>query len=167
MELLETVKSKNEKCFVYGSYLDPIVGQFKPSEDTETDEVNAKTARFYCLPYFSLDEFPSIAPASTQPQNGPRIHPVRTLLQTHYQLQSTKNRDERQVARKCNGSQKVIYVPQVWCLLVNNGKFYILEYIGSGILYFRTKLLSPCYHVCTRRYWRRIRRYNQDRKPIL
>jgi hypothetical protein len=125
VDLLEKVKSKNEKCFVYGSYLDPIVGQFKPvsSEDTETDEVDAKTARFYCLPYFCLDELPSIAPASPPPENGPRIHPVRTLLQTRYQLQSTEDRDEHQVARRCNGSQKVICVPQVWCLLVNNGKF--------------------------------------------
>jgi hypothetical protein len=119
--LFRKVRIKNEKFFIHGRYFDPSVTRYdaKYGDDNEAMGVKSMSATFFTLPYFSLKKF-----WSHEGETVKEIHPVRTLLQTHFELMSTKSRDKHQVLMKSGALQNGIHVPQLWCLLLNNGSHY-------------------------------------------
>lgn len=119
LHLFRSVRNKSEKTFIHGRYLDPVVTQWhaKSGNDDKVKDVEAKSkcATFFAIPYFSLEKY-----HSHESGGNLELHPVRTLLQTHYELEPTQGRDKHQILRKLGLIQDGIHVPQLWCLLVNN-----------------------------------------------
>lgn len=125
--LLNKVQT-SEKKFVHGRYLKPIIlvyegedpdaSAFPPPEEKHV----RKTATFISLPVFTTCCLKHHT--STKDFEG---HPVRALLQSHYQLESTKRRDKEQVINKTRSirdhlanEDHVVHVPQIWALIINN-----------------------------------------------
>lgn len=118
-ELFKELEQGYEKPFVYGRYLEPTVRRFV-GEDSDEDGKKPKPSVevvFIDFPYLSLEPFRP--QASTRRES---VHPVRSLLQFHYSFVSTVSRDEDQVS--CNTGNQLggLHVPQIWILLINNGK---------------------------------------------
>jgi hypothetical protein len=120
LHLFRSVRHKSEKIFIHGHYLDPVVTQWhakdRKDDKVKDGEAKSRSATFFAIPYFSLEKF-----HSHESGGNHELHPVRTLLQTHYELEPTQSRDKHQVLRKLGIIQNGIHVPQLWCLLVNNG----------------------------------------------
>ena len=120
--LFRDVHTKSEKEFIHGRYLDPIVTRVRGSVDRATQDAdkgsNEKSATFFAVPYFSLEQF-----CSHGLERDTELHPVRGLLQTHYEMESTEKRERHQVLRKLKVVENGIHVPQLWCLLLNNGNY--------------------------------------------
>lgn len=135
--LLKRVGTLAEYPFVGGNYLAPITSRYD-NEDISKYTVN-KTCIFFNFPYFAL--------AGTQMRRhlrkASRNHPPRTLLQSHYRLNKTNNRDSDQCIKLLKSpiikssieasdqekkklskgiTEEMIYVPQMWGLIVGLGK---------------------------------------------
>ena len=83
----------------------------------EDEEFRVKdTCVFFTLPYFLLSE-------GKFPRKGTQTHPVRSLVETLYRNASPFSREFRQAVNKLDSSatSKIIYVPQIWCLIINDG----------------------------------------------
>jgi hypothetical protein len=120
LQLFKNIRSKSEKTFIHGRYLDPLVTQWHAKYDKNDADgsMKSKNATFFAVPYFSLAKFHSHDPGGT-PES--ELHPVRSLLQTHYELEPTQSRDKHQILRKLEIAENGIHVPQLWCLLINKG----------------------------------------------
>lgn len=135
--LLKRVRTLAEHPFVGGNYLAPITFRYD-NQDTSKYTVN-KTCIFFNFPYFALantgmrKHFPKAS----------QHHPPRTLLQFRYRLNKTNNRDKDQCIKLLKShiikssinasdqekntlskevSEEVVYVPQLWGLIVGLGK---------------------------------------------
>lgn len=83
----------------------------------ENKEFRAKyTCHFFTLPYFLLSE-------GKFSRKGSQTHPVRPLVETMYRNASPFSRELRQAVNQlnCSSTSKIIYVPHIWCLIINDG----------------------------------------------
>ena len=135
--LLKRVHTISERQFVGGSFLTPSASRYD-SQDISKYTVD-KTCIFFNFPYLC------VANPRTRVylKKGEPEHPPRTLLQSHYRLNKTKERDKKQciglleenVVRSCINepdaikgrasnklTEEMIFVPQFWGLIVGLGK---------------------------------------------
>lgn len=91
-------------------------GMFKATREKETELTVDGTCLFMTLPYLLLSE-------GRFPRKGGKWHPVRALVESFYRNGSPFSREFGQAVNRLEPSSvdKVIYVPQVWCLLINDG----------------------------------------------
>lgn len=88
--------------------------------DTEDNEKEDISATWVCMPYFSM-ESPKGSRANTPASSS---HPLRTLLQSCYDFESTNDQDfdlQSKIGERDWGD-KAISLPQVWCLILGTGK---------------------------------------------
>ncbi|RJE21232.1 CorA-like Mg2+ transporter protein [Aspergillus sclerotialis] len=93
---------------------------FASARDEDKEPTVSDTCLFMTLPYFLLSE-------GKFPHKGGQSHPVRALVESLYRNESPFSREFSQAVNRLRRSEtgKVIYVPQMWCLLINN------EYIAT------------------------------------
>jgi hypothetical protein len=118
--LFKQIRNNSEKRFKYGRFLEPTVISLigLNGEEDKTREPQLKSATFISIPYLNLQ---TLQPHSLKDSSA---HPVRSLLQCHYGLESTERRDRSQVACKAYPKAQelqAVHVPQLWCLLLNKG----------------------------------------------
>ena len=130
--LLKRVRNIAEREFVGGRFLTPLALRYD-NQDVSRYTVD-KTCIFFSFPYFL------VAPPGLRKhfeKDDPR-HPARTLLQSHYRLNKTVDRDEEQcisllksgtVATSINVSDRsrqarsrsaikdLVFVPQLWGII--------------------------------------------------
>lgn len=126
-----------EREFVGGKFLSPLALRYD-NQDVSRYSVD-KTCIFFSFPYFLVAK-PSLM--KNFDKDDPR-HPARTLLQSHYRLHRTDDRDRSQcisllrsstVATSINASdesiqgrsrsaiQDLVYVPQFWGVIHGLGR---------------------------------------------
>lgn len=88
--LLKRVRKNAERDFVGGRFLTPLALRYD-NQDVSRYTVD-KTCIFFTFPYFLLAN-PALRKHFEQ---GDSRHPSRTLLQSHYRLNKTIDRDEDQ-----------------------------------------------------------------------
>ena len=132
--LLKRVRILAEREFVGGKFLTPLALRYD-NQDVSRYTVD-KTCIFFSFPYFLVAK-----PALRKhfEKDDPRHpHPVRTLLQSHYRLHKTVDRDKDQsisllkggtIATSINASdggrqgqstlavEDLVFVPQVWGII--------------------------------------------------
>ena len=135
--LLKRLRTVAEKPFVGGRYLTPLALRYD-NQDRSRYTVD-KTCIFFNFPYLAM--------APPNPENPftkrDHEHPARTLLQSHYRLNNTTDRDRFQCLRLLKGDklkscintpdqddknslsgkeiQQLIHVPQFWGVIVGLG----------------------------------------------
>ena len=138
--LLTRLRTVAEKPFVGGSYLTPLALRYD-NQDVSRYTVD-KTCIFFSFPYLAMaaPEFRTYFP------KGHHEHPPRTLLQSHYRLNNTTDRDHfqcikllkdhevRAYVRTLDGenkstfpakkTQQLLYVPQFWGIIIGLGMFW-------------------------------------------
>ena len=88
--LLKRVRKIAERDFVGGRFLSPLALRYD-NQDVSRYTVD-KTCIFFCFPYFSIAK-PGLRKHF---EKGDPRHPSRTLLQSHYRLNKTIDRDADQ-----------------------------------------------------------------------
>ncbi|RMJ22921.1 hypothetical protein PHISP_06206 [Aspergillus sp. HF37] len=60
-------------------------------------------------------------------RKGSQTHPVRPLVETLYRNASPFSREFRQAVNQlnCSSTSKIIYVPHIWCLIINDACGFI------------------------------------------
>lgn len=135
--LLKRLRSVAERPFAGGRYLTPLALRYD-NQDVSRYTVD-KTCIFFSFPYLAM------APSGFRKHfdKGHHEHPARTLLQSHYRLNNTTERDKFQCVgllkdhkvRSCvktsnegekrslldNKKQLLLYVPQFWGVIVGLG----------------------------------------------
>ena len=125
----------SERPFIGGRYLTPIALRYD-NQDISKYTVE-KTCIFFSFPYLCLD---AVELRKYYEKNSFE-HPPRTLLQSHYRLNKTEDRDELQCIRwlkahrltsckseldkeKASNDQikALFFVPQFWGLIVGTGE---------------------------------------------
>lgn len=114
-------------------------GAMFASTDENKDSRVEDTCVFFTLPYFLLSE-------GKFPRKGTQTHPVRSLVETLYRNESPFSREFRQAVNQLDSSatSKIIYVPQVWCLIINDG----MSASGYTSTPYCTKHCRICCDVC-------------------
>ena len=137
--LLKRLRTVAERSFAGGRYLTPLALRYD-SQDVSRYTVD-KTCIFFSFPYLTMatPEF------RRHFSKGHHEHPPRTLLQSHYRLHKTTDRDHFQCIRLLKGrevesyvetvdrgekssfmgkkAQQLLYVPQFWGIIVGLGMF--------------------------------------------
>ena len=101
----------------HGRYLEPGTMCCEGNSVVEGNHKERKSATFFCLPYFSIEEPRAV---SSQLKDEVSLHPIRTLLQYRYRSFSTPERDV-QTWQPCK--ERVLHVPQIWAPVLNSSKF--------------------------------------------
>lgn len=138
--LLKRLRTVAERPFVGGSYLTPLTLRYD-NQDVSRYTVD-KTCIFFNFPYLTMatPEF------RKHFSKGDYDHPPRTLLQSHYRLNNTTDRDHFQCIRLLKNqevrtyvknfeaednsdflgkkSQQLLYVPQFWGMIVGLGTLF-------------------------------------------
>ena len=140
--LIQRVRTATERDFVGGRFLTPTAIRFD-NQDVSRYTVD-KTWVFFSFPYFHIAK-PEFRQHFRQKENQ---HPPRTLLQLHYRLNKTIDRDEYQCIsmlkevnstkqeeperekRKRRGCRpktvkEVVYVPQLWGVIAGLGMWIL------------------------------------------
>ena len=153
--LLKRVRNVAEKEFVGGRFLTPLALRYD-NQDVSRYTVD-RTCIFFSFPYFLVAK-PGLRKHFEK--DDPR-HPARTLLQSHYRLNRTIDKDEYQcisllksgtVATSISASEKgrqgrsksaieeLVFVPQLWGIIDGLG-MWILD----GILNWCSLWQIPLY----------------------
>ncbi|KAL8866565.1 MAG: hypothetical protein Q9174_006226, partial [Haloplaca sp. 1 TL-2023] len=132
--LLRRVQSVSERAFVAESFLTPIALRYIMLNDSKYGV--DKRCVFLAFPYFEVKK----PRKKVIFDKGDSRHPTRTLLQSRYRLNETTDRDKSQCIRILDGralqsyvkipqpkyfhltdkiEDEVIYVPQLWALIVD------------------------------------------------
>lgn len=136
--LLKRVRNTAEREFVGGRFLIPLALRYD-NQDISRYTVD-KTCIFFSFPYFLVAK-PGLR---RHFDKGNERHPPRTLLQSHYRLNKTVDRDEDQcisllrdgaIASMINKAHKVkqfrlsraiddlVFVPQFWGIIDGLGTY--------------------------------------------
>ena len=132
--LLNRVQLVAERDFVGGRFLTPKAFRYDMLDDSRYGV--DKCCIFLNFPYFAVQG----QQQREQFQKGDERHPVRTLLQSHYRLNRTSEKDETQCIRMLNAdtlkscikdaqpseishltskpNDVLVYVPQMWALII-------------------------------------------------
>ena len=135
--LLKRIQDQHQRPFIGGSFLTPIARRYIVLDDSKYSP--DRCCIFLSFPYFAVTK-----PKAENPfVKGDPKHPVRTLLQSHYRLNKTVERDKDQCIRLLQGKElkscidapdmetdhlnneetkELIYVPQLWGLIIGLGK---------------------------------------------
>lgn len=118
--LMTMVREKLEKSFVHGRYMLPGALRCDGRDASKNDKEDI-SAVWMCVPYFSLEAMHQHSRGEFSPSN---LHPLRTLLQSCYDFESTRERDVEQHNYLKAGREEVsaVHIPQVWCLILGSGK---------------------------------------------
>jgi len=151
--LLKRVQMTDERTFIGGKYLVPYTTRY----DGQSKDEDEKPCTFFSFPYFSVEtrkgvKFPRLDIDKENPE-----HPVRSLIQSRYRLESTLGRDKCQSiktlpvddVKRCihppyaskpelNG-KPIIHVPQIWVLSLSGGKF--LPRLNAPLLTIDTDIM--------------------------
>ncbi|KAL8872906.1 MAG: hypothetical protein Q9174_001543, partial [Haloplaca sp. 1 TL-2023] len=133
--LLKRVQLVSERAFVAGSFLTPTAVRYIMLNDSRYGV--DKRSVFIAFPYFEVKK-PGM---KMMFEKGDSKHPTRTLLQSRYRLNETTDRDKWQCIRMLDGralrsyvkipqpatkrdltnniEDEIIYVPQMWALVVD------------------------------------------------
>ena len=125
--LLKNVWQTYGRDFSHGQFLESGTMCYESSSVLEGKQEEKKTATFFCLPYFSIDEPRA---ASCQSRDEVSLHPIRTLLQYRYRSFSTPERGA-QTWQPCKG--KVLHVPQIWGLVLNSSELCDILQCHCGV----------------------------------
>ena len=113
--LLNKIQKTCEKRFAHGKFLKPVTIVYDGEGPVGSTSGYRKTATFLCLSIFWLNHLRERTPVEVS--TG---HPSRGLLQSRYRLESTERRDREQVIAKSRRHEdRVVHVPQLWALLIN------------------------------------------------
>ncbi|CAD6592999.1 MAG: hypothetical protein ASARMPRED_006874 [Alectoria sarmentosa] len=132
--LLKRLRTVAERPFAGGRYLTPLTLRYD-SQDVSRYTVD-KTCIFFSFPYLAM----ATPDFREHFSKGDNKHPARTLLQSHYRLNNTTNRDKFQCIRllkdhevrscvndgdegdksspQAEKTQLLLYVPQFWGIIV-------------------------------------------------
>ena len=135
--LLKRLSTVAEKPFAGGRYLTPLALRYD-NQDVSRYTVD-KTCIFFSFPYLAM----ATSEFRKHFSKGHYEHPARTLLQSHYRLNKTTDRDKFQCVRLLKGrevesyiklsdegdrsnlsgkqTQQLLYVPQLWGIIVGLG----------------------------------------------
>ena len=148
--LLKRVRNVAEREFVGGRFLTPLALRYD-NQDVSRYSVD-KTCIFFSFPYFLVAK-PGLRKHFEK--DDPR-HPARTLLQSHYRLNKTIDRDKDQciallksgtVATSINPSDKgresplrsaiedLVFVPQLWGVIDGLGMWIPDKFPGWRLLF--------------------------------
>ena len=135
--LLKRIQVQHQRPFVGGSFLAPVARRYIILDDSKYSA--DRCCIFLSFPYFAVTE----PQAETPIVKGESKHPVRTLLQSHYRLNETVERDKNQCIKLLQGKnlkscieppdlqtahlnsreiKERIYVPQLWGLIIGLSK---------------------------------------------
>ncbi|KIW75983.1 hypothetical protein Z517_10728 [Fonsecaea pedrosoi CBS 271.37] len=92
--LLRRMFSNEEKTFVGGYYLQP--GVIRYDGETPLQDVPDRPCTFVNFPYLCLEWPRELEALPEEPDPGNRKFPVRSLLQSRYRLQLTREKDQKQ-----------------------------------------------------------------------
>ena len=137
--LLKRVRNVAERDFVGGKFLTPVAVRYD-NQDVSRYTVD-KTCIFFSFPYFQIAK-PGLRKHF---EKGDLRHPPRTLLQSHYRLNKTVDRDEDQCISLLKGGtiaslikrpnkrkrywssstlDSLVFVPQLWGIIDGLGSYY-------------------------------------------
>ena len=147
--LLKRVRKMAERAFVGGSFLAPLALRY---DMLDSSKYRVDTCSiFLAFPYFAMDKVQSRKSFT----KGSLEHPARTLLQSCYRLNDTAERDrfqcvkmlKREILRSCidapnadlaqvsrNVRDELIYVPQLWALVLGLDKMITIGSISDAAL---------------------------------
>ncbi|KAL8838709.1 MAG: hypothetical protein Q9176_004949 [Flavoplaca citrina] len=135
--LLKRVQLVTERAFVGGSFLSPTAIRYDMLNDSRYG--GDKCCAFLNFPYLAVMR----AQKTSAFGRGDSRHPTRTLLQSRYRLNETGDRDDSQCIRMLDarslescikdpragttwpagkGDDKLIYVPQLWALIMGRDR---------------------------------------------
>ena len=137
--LLKRIQVQHQRPFVGGSFLTPVARRYIVLDDSKYSA--DRCCIFLSFPYFAVTE-----PQAENPiAKGESKHPMRTLLQSHYRLNKTVERDKDQCIKLLRGknlkscieapdmetahlnsreTKERIYVPQLWGLIIGLSKSF-------------------------------------------
>ena len=131
--LLKRIRAQHQRPFVGGSFLTPVARRYIVLDDSKYSA--DRCCIFLSFPYFAVTK----PQAEKRFAKGDSKHPVRKLLQSHYRLNETVERDDDQCikllqAKKLKScieapiketahlnnrqTKERIYVPQLWGLII-------------------------------------------------
>ena len=140
--LLKRIQDQHQRPFIGGSFLTPIARRYIVLDDSKYSA--DRCCIFLNFPYFAVTK----PKAENSFVKGSPKHPVRTLLQSHYRLNETDERDKHQCIRLLQGKQlmscidapdeesahlngektkELIYVPQLWGLIIGLSKLLLSD----------------------------------------
>jgi hypothetical protein len=117
MHLFKRLQQHHEGSSVHGKHLEPTALDF--IGEGKEGETKKCSVAFIAVPYLMLD---SPRPRN-DPLTSPSVHPVRSLFQFHYLFDSTEMRDKDQIVRSALEQEEILYVPQIWMLWINEGRY--------------------------------------------
>lgn len=119
--LMEKVRKELERPFVHGRYMVPGCIRCDGKDPGSVDKEDI-WATWISVPYFTLSSLQGDRNASSG--FGSQLHPIRTLLQTQYEGQSTSDPDMGQYLKLHDGGKvpKTLHVPQIWFLVLGAGQ---------------------------------------------
>lgn len=118
-----------------GKYLEPTVTSTDPASSRQKGNTSSRI-QFLCIPYFHLKHFTTHRFSVTSD-----IHPIRTLLQIQHPSTSPK-RDMQQAVCQLDYTRKrhCFHVPQLWCLMIDNGALNVPLHFRAALLIPRTRV---------------------------
>lgn len=124
LRLLRKVQENNEKQYIHGYYLEPLVIRCD-GQDARDPKEGERHCTFLSFPYFSFQYA-----QSNETQGVIRPHPAKGLLQKLYYLESTKCRDAEQAINKLHQSndRRAVHVPEIWSIVFGSGKCIRTKY---------------------------------------
>lgn len=116
-QLFEKVRREHSKQFMDGCMLQPGTVIRADSQDPGDPTQPQRFANFIACPYFAVKE-PS--PRDHTAHDG--LYPLKSLLQTFYQYESTHQRDEQQAFSEHyeKEGKKIMCVPQLWVVFTGS-----------------------------------------------
>ncbi|KAF2457630.1 hypothetical protein BDY21DRAFT_30142 [Lineolata rhizophorae] len=117
--LLRRIEKDKVRNFMDGSFVEPgtvLRSEGVPSEKERLLDTSTESAIFVSFPF--LDIRNQQARSRGQRKRSTSLHPTRSLLQSFYPFESTRERDNEQALRKFGEkhSREILYVPQFWAM---------------------------------------------------
>jgi hypothetical protein len=87
-------------------------------QETTTADTTTGSARWICIPYFSLEQYSGLLAATSM-----SLFPAQTLLQVQYS-RNTAVRDMEQAVVQLGNAERgeCFHISQLWCLVIDNSK---------------------------------------------
>jgi hypothetical protein len=121
LRTIKKVRQTSEKHFIHGKYLEPIAIRYNGNEKGPSGAEETKFVTFFNCPWFGLRPLLRLQTDKDAP-----VFPIRTLIQSHYKLESTNRRDRGQIITKLAKDwirpNLVLCIPQVWVMIISSSK---------------------------------------------
>jgi hypothetical protein len=124
------VKTRTNPKGAKVGYLDPKcieVSLKSLKQEAPTTETVTGSARWICIPYFSLEQYSGLLAAASS-----SLFPAQTLLQVQYSRNTAARDMEQAVVRLGNTERgECFHISQLWCLTIDNSESYIFFVYGQ------------------------------------